>query len=77
METDLNKEKILDEMLWEKLQSIEKESNPAPEELKEEVFSTLDTVNFFADLADLFTVKFTEVELAVLEAMNEVIEEEE
>jgi len=35
----------------------------APKELKKEVFSTLDTIQLFADIADLFTLKFSRTEL--------------
>lgn len=34
-----------------------------PESLKKEVFNTLDALNLFADIADLFTTKFTLTEL--------------
>lgn len=48
--------------LTEKLQQMGKKT-AVPEDLKEEVFSTLDTLNLFADIADLFTAKFTMTEL--------------
>lgn len=36
----------------------------APEELKEEVFGTLETLELVADIVDLFTVKFVQSNLA-------------
>jgi hypothetical protein len=38
----------------------------APEELKKEVFQTLDTLNLIGDLADLFTAKFSKTEAVLL-----------
>ena len=48
--------------LTEKIQQLG-QTEVLPEELKKEVFSTLDTLNLFADIADLFTAKFTMTEL--------------
>lgn len=48
--------------LTEKFQQFGK-TEVLPEELKKEVFGTLDTLNLFADIADLFTAKFTMTEL--------------
>ncbi len=51
----------------------------APEELKKEVFQTLDTLNLLGDLADLFTAKFSKTEAVFLGLMqdNEESEKEE
>ncbi len=46
-------------------------SEPAPEELKEEVFRTLDTLNLLADIVDLFTVKFSKSEAEFLDLFQE------
>lgn len=65
--------------LTEKFQQMGKET-PIPEDLKKEVFSTLDTLNLFADIADLFTAKFTMTELeafGMTTASAEPIEKEE
>jgi len=43
-----------------------------PVELKKEVFGTLDTLNLFADIADLFTAKFTMTELEAFGISTEV-----
>ena len=37
-----------------------------PEDLKKEVFQTLDMLNLFGDMADLFTAKFSKTEAAFL-----------
>lgn len=39
----------------------------APEALKEEVFSTLETMQLIADFTDLFTVKFSRTQLSFLD----------
>ncbi|MEM9820119.1 MAG: hypothetical protein AAF985_03575 [Bacteroidota bacterium] len=43
----------------------------APKELKKEVFNTLDTIQLFADIADLFTIKFTRTELDFLDLSSQ------
>lgn len=53
------------ENLEEQFQQLGKDTK-APEDLKKEVFSTLDTLNLFADIADLFTVKFSMTEIEAL-----------
>lgn len=70
-------EKLLKKVLEERLQQVSPENGEAPAELKEEVFSTLDMISFLADLADFFTLKFTETEISILEALNEDSPEEE
>ncbi|GJM35374.1 MAG: hypothetical protein DHS20C18_43750 [Saprospiraceae bacterium] len=39
----------------------------APEELKKEVFNTIDTLNLLGDIADLFTSKFTQTKATFLD----------
>ena len=51
--------------LEEKFKQLIPDEN-APEELKKEVFQTLDTLNLLGDLADLFTVKFSKTEAVFL-----------
>lgn len=46
------------------------EEKEAPEILKEEVFSTLETLQLAADIIDLFTVKFVESNIKVLTRMD-------
>ncbi|MCF8247239.1 MAG: hypothetical protein K9J37_14790 [Saprospiraceae bacterium] len=43
----------------------------APETLKKQVFGTLDTIQLVADMADLFTVKFTQTESQLVELLDE------
>ena len=42
-----------------------------PEEVKKDVFNTLDTLNLIADITDLFTVKFTKTEGEFLNLLDE------
>lgn len=46
-------------------------SEPVPEQLKEEVFNSLDTILLVADVVDLFTVKFTQTESEFLDLFQE------
>lgn len=55
----------------EELFQASEEEKEAPEVLKEEVFSTLDTLQLAADIIDLFTVKFVESNIKVLTRMDE------
>ena len=43
----------------------------APADLKREVFQTLDTLEFFGNLVDLFTTKFTQTEAVFLGMIQE------
>lgn len=43
----------------------------APEEIKEEVFNTIDTLTFLGDIADLFTAKFGQTESELLDLLQE------
>lgn len=56
----------LQKHLEEQFGQIRPQESP-PEDLKEEVFDTLDTLLFMADLADLFTVKFSRAEMEFLD----------
>lgn len=53
--------------LEKQFQQLAKNMEKAPENVKNDVFSTLDTLNLIADIADLFTVKFTQTESAFLD----------
>lgn len=61
----------LDELLGQRLQGFGKSDDSAPEELHQAVFSTLDTLHFLGELAEFFTVRFTEAEFAIFDAANE------
>ncbi len=52
--------------LESRFQELEPTEN-APQELKQEVFNTLETLQLVADLADLFTVKFSKTKLDFLD----------
>lgn len=43
----------------------------APQELKEEVFNTIDTLSLIGDIVDLFTTKFSDTETAFLQMIQE------
>ena len=43
----------------------------APEDLKKEVFNTLDMLNLLGDIADLFTAKFTQTEAVFLDIIQD------
>lgn len=48
-----------------------KPKTAAPEALKKQVFDTLDTFQLMADMADLFTVKFTKTESQMMEMLGD------
>ena len=48
----------------------EKESSP-PDDLQDEVFNSLDTLNLFGDFLDLFTAKFAATNIDMVEAIGE------
>lgn len=48
---------------------------PLPEELEEEVFATLDSMQLVGDLLDLFTGKFLQSKWVVLQAMAQADED--
>lgn len=58
------------ENLEEKFKQLLPDDN-APEELKEEVFNTLDTFNLMGDIVDLFTTKFSQSESHLLDLMQD------
>ncbi len=43
----------------------------APAVLKKQVFDTLDTIRLMADMADLFTVKFTKTESQMMDLLGD------
>ncbi len=49
----------------EQFKSLQTEKAP-PEDIKQEVFKTLDALLFMADVLDLFTVKYIATEAAIL-----------
>ena len=51
-----------------------KQSEPAPEELKGQVFQTLETMVLLADIFDLFTAKYTMSELEFLDTIQDTSE---
>lgn len=65
------KENKPEKKLVENFQQLGK-NNSVPEELKEEVFGTLDTLNLFADIADLFTLKFSMTEFEAISTVTEL-----
>lgn len=56
--------------LEEQFQNL-KGKGKLPEEVKKDVFNTLDTLNLIADITDLFTVKFTKTESEFLDLLSE------
>lgn len=68
-QSDITPTKATKDNLMQQFHEMESQVSPPPE-LKEEVFSTLDTLDLLVDIADLFTVKFTETEATILEAMT-------
>lgn len=60
------------EAQFQKLGSDEK----SPEDLKKEVFNTLDTLQLLGDFADLFTAKFTETEVKFVDVVSDPDEED-
>ena len=70
------KDDVLKEHLKEQFLHMEDKTQP-PEDLKNEVFDTLDSLSLFADIVGLFTVDFTEAEMIILDAMNDSNQEED
>ena len=50
---------------------------PAPEQLKREVFSTLDSIQLVADVLDVFTIKFMKTEVDFIDGHLEEGEAED
>ncbi len=57
----------LQSVLEKKFSQLNPENNLAPEDLKGEVFDTLNSMLLLGDLVDLFTVKFARTELNFLD----------
>lgn len=67
MELFDSEEKSIDSILEEKFQLFEN-NEKAPEGLKKEVFSSLDMIDFAAEFAGLFTVKFAQTGMNIIDA---------
>lgn len=67
-------ENPIDRLLEEKFQLLAYRDE-APEGLQEEVFASLDAINFAAEFAGLFTVKFAQTGIALLGAAADTREE--
>ncbi len=59
----------LDKLLVEKFQQLVLDQ-PAPAILKEEVFRTLDFLEMFGEVVELYTSKFGEAELNLLDLLS-------
>lgn len=70
-----SKNKKTSKKLEDKFQQLGK-GTKMPEDLKEEVFSTLDSITLFADIVDLFTTKFSMTEVEVIGMATEEIKTE-
>lgn len=70
------KDDALKEHLKEQFRRMEDKTQP-PEDLKNEVFDTLDSLSLFADILGLFTIDFTAAEMTILDAMNDENQDEE
>lgn len=46
-------------------------TNDAPEDIKKDVFNTIDTLNLVGDFVDLFTTKFTQTETEFLDLLSD------
>jgi len=62
-----------DTILKEKLQKLEQTAEQVPVDLKEDIFNVLDNVQLFADILDLFTVKFSQTKAQVIASVDNVI----
>ena len=60
---------LLRQHLTSQFKAVKKDA-AMPENLKNEVFNTLDTIQLMADVADLFTVKFTQSESQFIDLLN-------
>ncbi len=49
---------------------LEAKNVSPPDELKDEVFNSLDTLNLVGDFLDLFTAKFAASNISILDAMT-------
>lgn len=58
----------VDELLAEKFRQLLPDQE-APEQLKTEVFRTLDFLEMFGEIADLYTAKFSAAEMGLLDTI--------
>lgn len=68
-----NDKTAVDQLLEQRFEQLNATTDPVPEEIREEVFSTIDTLSFLAELADFFTVRFTDSEWSMLEAVSDAM----
>lgn len=59
-------------VLRKKMQDLEQDLEQAPEDLKEDVFNALDKIQLFADILDLFTVKFSQAEVELFDTITSI-----
>jgi len=71
-----NEKTYIDKLLAEKLQEL-MPNEEAPEELKKEVFRTLELFDMFGEVIELFTTKFGATEANFLDYINEAPPEEQ
>lgn len=57
--------------LFEAMRDRSEERFEMPQNLKDAVFSTLDTTSVVADIVDLFTIKFAQSQAELLDAIPE------
>lgn len=69
-------ENPIDRLLEEKFQLLPAQDEE-PEGLKEEVFASLDAINFAAEFAGLFTVKFAQTGITLLGAASDTQKKKE
>lgn len=67
--SNINENNEVREILEETFEQL-KPTDEIPSDVKKEVFSTLETLQFVADLSELFTVKFAQTELDFLDGLN-------
>lgn len=68
-----NKEEKLSDKVEKKLENQFQELNEStklPEDLKKEVFNTLDTLTLLGDFVDLFTTKFGQAETDLIDTIS-------
>jgi len=71
--TQDNKDKPEKTPIWENLEEQFQQlgsDQKVPEDLKEEVFGTLDSLNLFGDVLDLFTTKFSKSEANLIDLVS-------
>ncbi|GIV32278.1 MAG: hypothetical protein KatS3mg030_580 [Saprospiraceae bacterium] len=66
-----NLEDYFDALLEQKLKGLHLEES-LPEELKKEVFNTIDTIGLMAEVVDLFAIKFPLANLKFFDADSEL-----